>query len=99
MRDQYDLESISHKPLSRLLRDGKNDIFSHTPLKFHSISDSTTRVCRIIKEILETERTYVSEMVTVYDIYYIPISLREILDKGQFEVLFSNFSTILAIHR
>jgi RhoGEF domain len=100
LRDQYELESgivgTLPRPLSSIFQN-ESTYYKLSPVKLHQAETSQSRR-QIIQELFETEKTYVAELQTAFNIYFIPLILEEILDEVQFTTLFSNFHHIFRLH-
>lgn len=101
LRDAYDLEpKISANIIRSDLILNKEISYTYTPVKlnYFNFYNSESKRKNIISEILETERSYVAELQTVNDLFMIPLSSRMILNKVQFNTLFSNIRDIFRLH-
>lgn len=52
----------------------------------------------VIKEMMQTEGTYVKKLSTVIDVFMKPLREKKILDEEQIQLQFSSCETILAVH-
>jgi RhoGEF domain len=102
LRDQYDLDTFANRkptrPHSWLLEKKEEVKYTYTPVIIKNSADSESR-SRVLQEILDTERTYVSELQVVFDLYFRPIVKDRILTSIQSHHLFSNFAVILRLHK
>ena len=108
LRDEYDLtrgvhyrkqKPAANPPLSSVFPDFRTysipQLVSVDGLDVGGFGFSKRQ--KILRELLETEQAYVSNLQTLYDLYYQPLS--NLLTPCQIAGVFGNFNVILEIHR
>jgi hypothetical protein len=103
LRDQHTLEEryeskLSHSWLFDVCTEIDVIEYAYEPI-YYQEGVEYSDVCKsIIRELYETEVTYVKELQTVYDLYHQPISALGI-DKILVKSIFSNLDLLLTFHR
>jgi hypothetical protein len=102
-RDQFDLEQNTtespERPLSHLFEKEPEYHYSYLPMHIWKIQESSKTRTKIIQEILQTERSYVSELDVAFSLYFTGISAQKMLPRTAFLIMFSNFSLIRKLHK
>lgn len=106
LADQFDLEIARENDPDDLFDHGMDifplqDAMRDAPLILIQPTihlEPAPKRARIIAEIVETEITYVNQLMALEEIYQLPLQRNRILSSADLEIIFSNISSVLTVH-